>query len=203
MADIYDSEQQSKYWNRKYEEGNTGWDIGSVSRPIREYVDQISQKDLRILIPGAGNAHEAEYLWRAGFSWVHVLDIAPSPLANLQNRLPALPPTQLIQDNFFAHEGQYDLIVEQTFFCSFPPNQANRRAYAQQMHRLLIPGGKLVGLWFQFPLRPEQSSPPYGGSREEYLPYFSPLFEIRVFADCYNSIPPRQGSEIFGLMIKQ
>jgi len=66
---------ENKYWSKRYEENQTGWDIGYPSTPIKTYVDQLENKDLKILIPGAGNAYEAEYLWQQGFKNVHVLDI--------------------------------------------------------------------------------------------------------------------------------
>ena len=53
-----------KYWQDKYINQHTGWDIGYISTPIKEYIDQLSDKSLKILIPGAGNAHEAAYLYK-------------------------------------------------------------------------------------------------------------------------------------------
>ena len=64
------------YWNQRYLASETGWDIGPVSDPIKEFADQLIDKDLKILIPGAGNAWEAEYLYKIGFSNVHVVDIS-------------------------------------------------------------------------------------------------------------------------------
>lgn len=40
------------YWTERYGKGETGWDIGHVSTPIKEYVDQLEDKELKILIPG-------------------------------------------------------------------------------------------------------------------------------------------------------
>ena len=53
-----------QYWSQRYQEGQTGWDIGGVSAPLAAYFDQLEDKNLRILIPGAGNAHEAAYLFQ-------------------------------------------------------------------------------------------------------------------------------------------
>ena len=180
----------------------TGWDIGGPSTPLVKYFDQLADKQRKILIPGAGNAYEAEYLWAQGFSNVHVLDIAPQPLAALQKRVPDFPAEQLIQANFFEHEDNYDLIIEQTFFCSFDPTKANRSAYAKKMAELLKVGGKLVGLWFNHPLF-EGARRPFGGTKEEYLGYLAPYFETQSFADSYNSIPPRQGRELFGIFVRK
>lgn len=199
---IYDTAAEERFWARRYEEGKTGWDIGYPSPPITEYFDQVANQRASILIPGAGNAHEAEYLYRKGFGGVNVLDIARQPLTALQERFPDFPKEQLFQANFFTWEGQYDYLVEQTFFCSFPPLPEYRQAYASKVYELLKPGGKLVGVWFSFPLTGDLENPPFGGSKEEYLSYFEPLFTVRTFEKCYNSIPPRSGNEWFGIFEK-
>ena len=182
-----------KYWSERYKEGATGWDIGYVSTPIKAYVDQLTDKELKILIPGAGNSYEADYLWQQGFRNVHVLDIAEEPLANLQKRVPDLPADQLIKGDFFEHDEAYDLILEQTFFCALNPEL--RLAYLEKMHALLKPGGKLAGLLFNIPLFTDH--PPFGGHRSEYLPKFSAHFEVQVMETAHNSIPPRAGNELF------
>ncbi len=195
---------QQAYWSNRYEEGMTGWDIGYPSTPLKIYFDQLKDKSLKILIPGAGNAYEAEYLFLNGFQNVYILDISQIPLKAFQKRVPDFPKKQLIQANFFDYEGQFDLIIEQTFFCSFVPTKDNRLAYAKQMHQLLYPQGKLVGLWFKHPLIPgEMEKRPFGGDMVEYKSYFDPFFKIKVFEDCYNSIPPRQGNELFAIMSKK
>jgi len=79
--------------------------------------------------------------------------------------VPDFPKNQLLLGNFFEQEGQYDLIIEQTFFCSFEPTVAHRRAYAQKMNNLLVNGGKLVGLWFDIPLVVGVSKRPFGGTK--------------------------------------
>ena len=191
-----------EYWSNRYDENRTGWDIGYPSTPLKEYIDQLEDKSIKILIPGAGNAYEAEYLFEQGFRQVDVLDISAIPLQALKNRLPDFPDAQLVQADFFKHDATYDLILEQTFFCSFEPTPENRQQYAQQMSQLLKEKGKLVGLWFKHPLF-EGAKRPFGGSREEYLSYLSPYFEVQVLEDCYNSIPPRAGNELFGIFQKK
>lgn len=196
------NKKEETYWTERYAENRTGWDIGYPSDPIKAYIDQLENKDLKILIPGAGNAYEAEYIYLQGFKHVHVLDISLSPLAALKERCPAFPESQLLHGDFFTHEGQYDLILEQTFFCSFEPTEKNRTAYARKMHSILKPSGLLVGLWFKHQLT-ETSKRPFGGSREEYLSYLQSLFEVEIFEDCYNSIKPRMGNELFGVFKKK
>ena len=190
------------FWSARYRDNMTGWDIGYPSTPLKEYIDQLTDKNIEILIPGAGNAYEAEYLFENGFTNVNVLDISDFPLKALKERVPDFPSNHLHRGNFFHHQGQYDLIFEQTFFCSFEPTKQNRSDYAQQMSKLLKPFGKLVGLWFSHELDAEGKRP-FGGSHEEYLSYLSPYFDVQIFEECYNSIKPRSGNELFGVFCKK
>ena len=191
--------KEQDYWTQRYHENRTGWDIGYPSTPIKEYVDQLEDKDISILIPGAGNGYEAEYLWQEGFKNVFVLDISEVPLKHFQKRNPDFPKEQLLLEDFFQHQSKYDLIFEQTFFCSFVPTDENRNAYAKKMASLLKPKGKLVGLWFDFPLTENLKKRPFGGNKELYLSYLNPYLTTTIFTRCYNSIEPRQGSELFGI----
>ncbi len=203
IQSIKNTEQEENYWTTRYTEQLTGWDIGAPSEPLKTYIDQLDNKDLSILVPGAGNAHEAEYLFHQGFKNVFVMDISPIPLSNFKERNPTFPDNQLIEANFFEHIDQYDLILEQTFFCSFLPTKANRKLYGKTMAKLLKPQGKLVGVWFDIPLIKNTDKRPFGGTKEEYLTYLSPFFQLKTFEKCYNSIKPRAGQELFGICIKK
>lgn len=197
-----DSNQEKNYWTQRYQDGNTGWDLGTISTPLKTYIDQLTNKEISILIPGAGNAYEAAYLHEQGFTNVWVLDISEIPLQQLAKRIPSFPLRHLVQANFFEHTGSYDLILEQTFFCSFEPTKVNRSLYAVQMSKLLKTNGKLVGLWFNHSLD-LNGNRPYGGSKEEYISYLGPYFGTKCFEACCNSIPPRAGSELFGIFTKR
>jgi SAM-dependent methyltransferase len=182
-----------EFWTNRYKNNETGWDLGAPSTPLKEYIDQLKDKNLSILIPGAGNAYEAEYLFNKGFKNITVIDISSEPLKNIQKRLPDFPKENLIFGDFFDHNKQYDLILEQTFFCALDPSL--REKYVEQMHQLLKPTGKLVGVVFTAPLNTEM--PPFAATKEEYLALFNPKFNFKVFDTCYNSIKPREGRELF------
>jgi len=181
------------FWTTRYQEGNTGWDIGYPSPPIKSFIDKLADKQIAILIPGAGNAYEAEYLHQQGFKHVFVLDIVEIPLQQFKQRVPQFPSSHLLCQDFFEHQGQYDLIIEQTFFCALDPSL--RQRYAQHMHALLKPDGQLVGLLFDAPMNQDQ--PPFGGTMLEYRKIFEPYFHFIKFESCHNSIPPRLGKEMW------
>ncbi|MFT4525085.1 MAG: SAM-dependent methyltransferase [Bacteroidia bacterium] len=189
--EIDPAEFSADFWNKRYEEGKTGWDIGYPSTPIKEYIDSLTDKSIRILIPGAGNAYEAEYLHQQGFENVYVLDIAENAIALFKSRVPDFPSDHLIHCDFFKHQGEYDLIFEQTFFCALPPSL--RLNHADKMRDLLGLNGKLVGVMFNHPL--EEKGPPWGGNEEMYRGIFKPNFDSINIKPCLNSIEPRQGSE--------
>jgi thiopurine S-methyltransferase len=192
-------ELNKDFWTARYRENATGWDVGEITQPLKDYFDQLKNKDISILIPGAGNAHEAEYLFNNGFTNVVVMDISEEPLLNIQKRIPAFPKEHLVLGDFFEHANTYDLIVEQTFFCALNPSL--RKAYAKKMHETLNPNGKLVGLLFNDVLNDDK--PPFGGNKKEYVLYFEPYFTFKVFDPCYNSIKPREGRELFVIFEKK
>lgn len=188
-----------KFWESRWENKQTGWDAGQITTPLKEYFDQLKDKSIKILIPGCGNAYEAEYLYKLGFNNVYIIDIAQQALDNFKLRVPDFPEEHLICDDFFNHEAQYDLIVEQTFFCALNPSL--RGQYAQKVHSLLKPQGKLMGLLFNIPLN--STEPPFGGHKDEYIKYFEPYFNFKYFEICYNSIKPRANNELFILFTKK
>lgn len=181
------------FWTGRYAAGETGWDIGAVSTPIKAYVDQLADKQLEILIPGGGRSYEAEYLHRLGFGKVHVVDLSGEPFADLLQRCPDFPRHHLHVADFFNHAGRYDRILEQTFFCALDPKL--RPNYVAHMHDLLAPGGKLVGVLFDDPLFTDH--PPFGGNAETYHQLFTPRFSKLKLEPCHNSIAPRAGRELW------
>jgi len=189
------------YWDSRYKNQQVGWDIGYVSTPLKEYFDQLNSKNLKILIPGGGNSYEAEYLHTKGFKQVFVIDIAPTPLKNLSERIPDFPKEHLLQGDFFdlPYQDYFDLIIEQTFFCAIHPSL--RRRYAEKCHALLNKNGSISGLLFNDLLYADH--PPYGGSKEEYVEYFKDLYHFKKFETAYNSIPPRHGRELFIILKKK
>ncbi len=184
------------YWSERYTNNQTGWDIGSASTPLSEYIQQLQNTDIAVLIPGCGNAYEAVQLLQAGFTNITLVDISKVLVAQLQKFF-ATTPVKILHQDFFEHEGQYDLIIEQTFFCALDP--VLRKAYAQKMFSLLKPGGKLAGVLFN---KNFEGGPPFGGSADEYVKLFSPLFEIKKMERCYNSIQPRKDAELFFILQK-
>lgn len=187
------------YWDQQYQQGRHGWDAGAVTTPLKDYFDQLENKALHILIPGAGFGWEAAYLYHKGFRNTFLLDFSTEAINNFKINHPEFPVSQVIQTDFFGHNATYDLIVEQTFFSSL--QRSDRQRYAQKVSELLREKGKLVGLLFNHEF--EFEGPPYGGTEAEYRSYFEQLFELKVFELAINSIKPRRNRELFLIFQKK
>lgn len=183
-----------QYWSNRYSNNDAGWDTGCITTPLKAYFDQLTDKNISILIPGCGSSYEAEYLLQNGFTNITLIDISSVLCEKVQERLTIYlhKGLRVVCGDFFEQHGQYDLIVEQTFFCALDPSL--REKYAATMQQLLKPQGKLVGLLFD---RKFEINPPFGGDKNEYQQLFDPYFAIEMMEPCYNSIQPRQGAELF------
>lgn len=187
-----------EYWNKRWETKKTGWDIGYASPTITKFIDGIIDKNTAILIPGCGNAYEAEYLLQHGFTNITLIDISPLAVEQLKQKFNGQSSITILCEDFFEHKGNYDLILEQTFFSAIPPSKRNE--YVLQMNQLLNKNGAIVGVLFDKHFH--HPFPPYGGTREEYVQLFEYIFTIKKIEACYNSIEPRKGSEVFIHLIK-
>ncbi len=187
------------YWDERWQKNETGWDIGQASPAITEFMAQYLNKNANILIPGCGNAYEAEFLIANGFTNITLIDIAPKAVEALSEKFADKTQVRVLCEDFFQHKGSYDLIIEQTFFCAIPPFR--RKEYAEKTASLLNENGKVIGVLFDKLFN--QPFPPFGGCPYEYKPIFAPHFTIKTMEECYNSISPRAKAEVFINLIKK
>jgi SAM-dependent methyltransferase len=181
-----------KYWDNRYLNNETGWDMKQVSPPLKGYIDSLQNKELRILIPGCGNAYEAEYLLEKGFKNVTLIDLSKVVTDKLKENYKDKP-IRIVNENFFNHSGKYDLILEQTFFCALNPSL--RKKYVEKCYELLTARGRIAGVFFNKSFT--DTEPPYVTSDSQYRKLFQPAFTFLKFENCNNSIAPRMGYELF------
>lgn len=194
----------ASYWDGRYRAGATGWDIGAANRGLVDAVVERVAPSARILIPGAGRAHEALALWRRGYRETTVLDWSAEAIAAVRRRVATADvglsaaelDSRLVHADFFAHDARYDVIVEQTFFCAIDPEL--RPEYVERAARLLAPAGRWIGVLFdrEFPT----PGPPFGGTRAAYERLFRERFVLEHLGPNERGIAPRSGSELFGVM---
>jgi SAM-dependent methyltransferase len=188
MPDLH----QKEYWNSRWKEGKTGWDLGMPSPPLLHLIQTLQpSKKSRILIPGCGNAWEAEWLAAHGYANITLVDIAPELCRILEQRFTATPAVRVLCADFFDLQGPFDLILEQTFFCAILPEL--RKAYVLKMKELLAEHGILTGVLFDtdFPF----VGPPFGGHADDYRALFETQFRSVQIGPCDHSAGPRAGTE--------
>lgn len=182
----------AQYWDAQWKSKATGWDLGMPSPPLVSFIDKIENKDAKILMPGCGNAYEADYLVSKGFNNITLIDISETACAILNEKFANQSAVKVLCEDFFLLNEQFDIIIEQTFFCALSPSL--RQRYVWKMHSLLTEHGILAGLLFN---RQFDVSPPFGGSREEYEKLFFGAFEFLNIETAANSVDPRANTELF------
>jgi SAM-dependent methyltransferase len=192
-------ELNQNFWNNLWENKITHWDIGYPSPAIADFMAKVSNKDASILIPGCGNAYEAEFLVKNGFNDITLIDIAPIAVKQIQEKFANYPQIKIFCEDFFEHDKKYDIIIEQTFFCALDPKKRND--YVRHTASLLKPNGCIVGLMFDKDFG--KPFPPFGGNKEEYIQTFETYFDIQSMEKCLNSIPPRVDTELFVHLTKK
>ncbi|MES2995756.1 MAG: methyltransferase domain-containing protein [Verrucomicrobiota bacterium] len=149
-------------WEKRYRSGDTPWDKGTAT-PV---LDEIFTHDPglfqgRWLVPGCGAGYDARRLAVRGCA-VTAWDV--SPLAVELAR--SLDPEHRVDfhvENFLTARGpaKFEGIFEHTFFCAIKPSR--RSDYVAAAHSLLLPGGRLAGVFFIDPEMDEgEQGPPFG-----------------------------------------
>ena len=188
-------------WQRHYEENDLGWDLGQVAPPFVKLWQEEKLPLGKVLVPGCGRGHEVVFLAENGFD-VTAIDFSSGAVTYLKNALKKRNlEGRILHQDFFSldesHEGVYDLVLEQTFFCAISPKQ--RRDYVLNVSRILKPGGILVGLFYH---TDEQGGPPYNTTREDIEMHFSKKFEIQEFDKTSLSAEQRKDKEWLGILKK-
>ena len=153
------------FWDQRFADGDTPWDRGAANPQLGLWLTTGALKPCRIMIPGCGAGHEVAALAQAGFD-VTALDYSPEAIARTRKRLDAASlKANVVEADALAWQPEkpFDAIYEQTCLCALYPDQW--RAYADQLHRWLVPGSKLFALFVQL-LRPGAAEgkiegPPY------------------------------------------
>ncbi len=190
------------YWEKRYQEGNTRWDLGQAAPPFRKILSQLALVPGRAVVLGCGRGYDAVLFAQKGFM-VTGVDFAPSAVAAAQDlaqhhQVHAEFILRDIFDLLPEYRGCFDYVIEHTCFCALDPELRER--YVQLVQELLQPQGALIGLFFTHS-RP--GGPPFGTTTEQIRKIFGAAFDLVHLEPVVGSIPERQGEEHWGYLQKR
>lgn len=183
---------RTQFWVKRWEHGKQPWDLGHIPPNLAAFLTQNRFAPARVLIPGCGSGYEVQAFHQAGYD-VEAIDFSGPAVAHARDVLGPLG-DRVIHGNFFKHDfgdKRYSLIYERGFLCSFAPT--HWAEYVARMSGLLLPGGRLVGL-FLYGNEPEP--PPYPLTDETAAALLGPSFRlINAEVAAADSVPAYQGME--------
>jgi thiopurine S-methyltransferase len=133
------------FWTVRYASDKTPWDFGGVPLALESFLARSSAPG-RVLIPGSGSGYEVRAFHDFGYD-VTGIDFSPAAVDHAKRVLGVLAKRVILGD-FFTYdfgERRFDLIYERTFLCSMTPSRWPE--YVNRMAALLMPGGKLIGIF--------------------------------------------------------
>ncbi len=191
----------NSFWNLRYQNNQTGWDLGEISNPIKKWFDNQENKKINILIPGAGKGHEVKYGFENGFGNIFYMDLSSCAADLFKEICPLFPKDQILTGDFFSLKKPlfFDVIIEQTFFCAIDP--VLRPNYVEKANEILKENGKIIGLLFNREF--DTNGPPFGGTEKEYRGLFNSKFNFKKFENSLLSSLPRKEYEFWIELIKK
>ncbi len=186
------------FWNQRYLDKNTGWDLGQVAPPFVRLVESgMLPVGGRVLIPGAGRCHEGIYLAGCGFD-VTCVDFAPEAVREARDAADrAGVKMEVLEEDFFELDprihGRFDYLIEHTCFCAIDPSM--REAYAEKSFQMIRPGGMLIGLFYA---HGREGGPPWTTTESEIRTLFAKRFDLIDLAVSDCSVDSRKGEELLG-----
>lgn len=190
------------YWAKVYDtEGSPGWDLQNPAEAFKDMLPRIKLPKSRVLVLGCGEGHDAALFAQAGHV-VTAVDFSPEGIKRGKEKYKHLTNLHFVQEDIFKLPSDwnhsFDLIVEHTCFCAIPPER--RKDLVTLWRRLLHEEGQLMAVFFAMLKR---AGPPYGSSEWELRELMKPYFQFLFWGRWRNSLPRRQGRELFVLAKKR
>ena len=182
-------------WEKRYQNRGDRWNLGYPAPPFTNLLASANAPlPGKLAVLGCGKGHDALFFAESGFT-VTGFDFAPSAIAEATATAQARKiSARFLQRDIFALDKEFtssfDYVLEHTCFCAIDPSW--RSQYVEVVKSLLLPGGKLIALFYTHN-RPD--GPPFGVSPQEVLNYFAADFEPVLFQKAKDSIARRQGNE--------
>lgn len=204
MSEIFNTVNNSNYWDDKYNTENDGWTLNS---PNPVFYQLLNEKKYvipgKILVLGSGKGFDALAAAKAGFN-VTAVDF--SEAANVSSK-------KLFEENGVAVElltedifnlpekfsNAFDYVYDYTTYCAISP--LRRKEFLSEISKLLKPEGKLIA--HLFPVEKKDGGPPFGIDLLEFYNFASEFFNLVISTKQIPSIKPRAGREVLQIYRKK
>lgn len=183
MENSSDSNQPD-FWTRRYAAGKTPWD-GGVPSALKSFVERSSVPG-KVLVLGCGSGYEIQAFYAAGYD-VSAIDFSPAAVEQAKRVLGHLAERVILGDFFTYDFGQrrFDLIYERTFLCSMTSSRWPE--YVDRMAELLLPGGRLIGVFLYG--QTLSSGPPFPLTEPQAEQLFKKRFQLLQSEVMTDSLP--------------
>lgn len=194
--------QKSKYWQDIYmAEARPGWDLQQPAEALKDMLQRIKFPKSRVLVLGCGEGHDAALFAEVGHV-VTAVDFSAKAIQRGREKYKDLKNLTFVEENIFNlpqdWNFSFDVIIEHTCFCALSPEQ--RKKLVNVWRRLLHEEGQLMGVFFTMLKR---SGPPYGATEFELRHLLKSHFQFLFWGRWRQSLPARQGKELFILAKKR
>ncbi len=187
------------FWDHIYRDDAGAWELGRATPPLAAHFTANPPTDLRALVVGCGRGHEARLLAGLG-ARVTAIDIAPTAITTaIASSDPALAIDFQQRDLFDlpAAPERFDLVLEHCCYCAIEPSR--REAYVDAVADLLVPGGRLVGLFYA---HGGPGGPPFTADPASLRAGFGRRFSFDALALTPDSVLTRMGQELLGVFTR-
>lgn len=193
---------KENFWSDIYRGSeNPGWNLETAAEALKDMLPRIKLPRSRILVLGCGAGHDAALFAREGHI-VTAVDFSKEAIQKAKQKYSQHHNLQFLEKNVFElpadWKNSFDLVIEHTCYCAINPQ--SRGELAKIWHQLLAQKGQLMGVFFAMEAR---KGPPFGGTEWELRERLRKNFDFLFWGRWRNSIPQRQGRELFVLAQKK
>lgn len=188
---------EGQWWSQRYEVGDTGWDLAGPSPVLVDMMPRLKLSPSRVLVLGAGRAHDAAFFAQHGH-FVTAVDISENAIQEAKKLYGHIEKLKFeLVDMFHPPERwikSFDIVWEHTCFAAIEP--ARRTELINVWKKVLTEQGQLMGV---FMTKEHRKGPPFGLTEWELRERLHKSFQFLYWGRWRKSAPGREGKELFVL----
>ncbi len=170
------------YWQNRWLEGRTGWDLGGVHPLFSELMQEANAAGLkpnaRVIEPGCGRAHTGAALAKMNYK-VTAFDVSKDAIDAANVLYANETKLELVVADLFAlpsnWSNSFDAVYDRAVLCALP--QASRPSYVHACAKILKTGGLFLSIPFTKLHISVSEGPPFAVDEANLETLFEAAFE--------------------------